>query len=339
MTDDPISSNERGRRPKPASRAVRSCRERVAAVVRWLDTHRADNPLIDVGLRLHERDRAAAGGVTGSAVAFRLFLFFVPFLLFVVGVLGFVASILSGRSAVNTTGVTGRLAEQIEFAFSQPNSTRWLAMLAGLLGIFSSGRLLARVLVVASSLAWQMPLQRRSGVRIVGIVVGTAVAVATLAVLTNRVRQSAGVATATLSFVPVAVIYAVAWGLLSLVLPRATTDPTAVLPGAAVFGITLATMEAVTQLYLPGRFAHASALYGSVGVTVVTLGWFFILGRAVVLSMTINAVVYERFGSIATFVFGLPLLRALPQRSPSLARLIRYRPPEPDRPHQAEPEG
>src|SRR3954453_19956059 len=36
-----------------------------------------DRPLVDVGLRIYQRDREAAGTIVGSAVAMRLFLFFV----------------------------------------------------------------------------------------------------------------------------------------------------------------------------------------------------------------------------------------------------------------------
>ncbi len=143
-----------------------------------------------------------------------------------------------------------------------------------------------------------------------------------LAIMANRLRNAAGTAVAYLSFVPIAIIYTVAWALVSIALPRATPDPSSVLPGAGLFGVTLASMEAFTQLYLPSRFEHASVLYGSIGVTVVTLGWFFILGRVIVLSMTLNAVIYERVGSIAKFVFGLPVLRTLPKRSPRFAHFM-----------------
>jgi uncharacterized BrkB/YihY/UPF0761 family membrane protein len=307
-------------------RFFRSGRARVVAraeaVGDWLERRREDVLVIDLGLRLYERDRAAAGAVTGSAVAFRLFLFFVPFLLFAVGILGFVAAHLDRSSFVSSTGLSGQLADQIETAFTQPDSTRWLATLVGFAGILTAGRTLARVLGVASALSWQIPVRRGSAIRVVGIVVGTAVGMLLLAVLTNRLREAAGTAIAYLSFVPIAIIYSVAWALLALALPRATPDPSSVLPGATLFGVTLAGMEAVTQLYLPSRFDHASALYGSIGVTVVTLGWFFILGRVIVLSMTLNAVIYERIGSIAKFVFGLPLLRMLPKRSPRFARFM-----------------
>jgi uncharacterized BrkB/YihY/UPF0761 family membrane protein len=295
---------------------------RAEAANRWIADHRDKNVLLDLVCRTHERDRAAAGGVTGSAVAFRLFLFFVPFLLFTVGVLGFVASFLDSDAVVKTSGVTGRLAEQIQAAFTQPTSTRWLATGFGLVGIVTAGRALAKVLIVASALAWQVPVQRQKAIRVVGIVVGTTISVALLSVLVNRLRDSAGLAVAWLSFVPLVLVYIVAWSMLCLALPRGTSDLSAVLPGAVLFSVTLAGMEAVTQLYLPGRFDHASALYGSIGVTVVTLGWFFILGRVLVLSITINAVVYERIGSVSIFLFGLPVLRVLPQRWPAVARLI-----------------
>jgi uncharacterized BrkB/YihY/UPF0761 family membrane protein len=70
-------------------------------------------------------------------------------------------------------------------------------------------------------------------------------------------------------------------------------------------------MQAVSQLYLPHRFDRASELYGSIGAAVVTLGWFFILARAIVLAMALDAVIHERFGRVSQFVFSLPGLRIL----------------------------
>ena len=49
----------------------------VARARAGIDRHR-DRPLVDVALTLHERDGAIAGAVISSAIAFRLFLFFVP---------------------------------------------------------------------------------------------------------------------------------------------------------------------------------------------------------------------------------------------------------------------
>ena len=97
------------------------------------------------------------------------------------------------------------------------------------------------------------------------------------------------------------------------------------LPGAVLVGATLAGMQAVSQLYLPNELGRASQLYGAIGMTIVTLGWFFILRRAMVLSMSLNAVIYERFGSISRWVFSLPVARILPRKSQWVRRFFELR--------------
>ena len=82
------------------------------------ERHR-QRPLVDLGLRIYERDKEAAGSVVGSAIAFRLFLFFVPLLLFVVGLLGFFAEFVTTKD-VDDAGITGTIAQQIGTALAQP---------------------------------------------------------------------------------------------------------------------------------------------------------------------------------------------------------------------------
>ena len=291
-------------------------RERVAVgqdrLERLFERHR-ERPLVDVGLRIFERDRESAGTVVGSAVAFRLFLFFIPLLLFVVGLAGFLASQI-GEREIDDAGLTGTVATQIQAALTQPNSTRWIAVLSGLFGMALAGRTLSRVLVAASCLAWKQPMNLKASPRLVGAIIGLMFSVGLVSVLVNRVRADLGLAVAGISFLVAVGIYLVAWVVLSMLLPRSTRDPGALLPGSSLVAVVVAGLQAISQLYLPGRFERASQLYGAIGTTVVTLGWFFIIGRTIVLAMAINAVVYERFGSISQFVFSLPVLRALPRR-------------------------
>ncbi len=63
-----------------------------------------------------------------------------------------------------------------------------------------------------------------------------------------------------------------------------------------------------------GSGFHTAALYGALATTIVTLGWFFFAGRAMVLGMAVDAAVFERFGSVSRFVFRLPIVRLLPRR-------------------------
>ena len=180
--------------------------------------------------------------------------------------------------------------------------------------MLTTGRTLSKVMTVASCLSWRLPPRAKASVRSIGAMVGLITGIGVVSTLVNKIRHDLGVGVATISFLAAFAIYLVAWLLVMMLLPRATPDPGALLPGALLTALTLTGVQAVSQLFLPGRLSQASELYGAVGLAVVTLGWFFIMGRAIVLAMTLNAVVHERFGSISTFVFGLPVLRALPRR-------------------------
>ena len=254
-------------------------------------------PLVDLGLRIYERDKEAAGSVVGSAIAFRLFLFFVPLLLFVVGVLGFFAELVSAQD-VDDAGITGTIAAQINTALDQPNSTRWIAVFLGLFGMASTGRTLSKALAQASCLGWRLPMRTKASVRVIAATIGLLAGIGVVTAIVNRIRQEAGIAVAGVSFAAVLVVYVVGALLLATLLPRPTSDPGVLLPGAALVGLTITGLQAVSQLYLPDRFSRASELYGAIGATVVTLGWFFIAGRAIVLANALNAAVFERFGSV-----------------------------------------
>ncbi len=141
-----------------------------------------------------------------------------------------------------------------------------------------------------------------------------------IALIINRIRADLGLGVASVSFAAAFVLYLVAWLVVLTILPRATRDPGAVLPGAALVALTLTGMQAISQLYLPDRLSRASELYGTFGATIVTLGWFFILGRTIVLAIVCNAVIHERFGSITNFVFSWPLIRLL--RKSGLVRRV-----------------
>ena len=306
-----------GRLVDGGARAAATGRGRAEQLV---ERHRHRAP-VDVALRLHERDRSSAGTVVGSAVAFRLFLFFVPLLLFVVGLAGFLGGAIDGGD-IEQAGLSGGLATQMRAALSQPDTTRWIAVGVGLVGMASTGRALSKTMVSASCLAWQLPVVAKASVKLTGAIVGLVAGVGLVSIIVNRVRSELGLAITGMSFGVALLAYAVAWVLVMAVLPRPTRDPAVVVPGAIVLAATLVGMQAVSQLYLPGRFSHASEVYGAIGTAVVVLGWFFILGRAIVLSMALNAVVLERFGSISDALFALPVLRALPRRSPRLARFF-----------------
>lgn len=282
----------------------------------------ADVPVVGIGLAMLRRDKEAAGAVAGSAIAFRLFLFFVPLLLFLVGVAGLISGFIQADQVTRGAGISGNLAADIRLAFAQPGVTRWLATGIGLVGALTSGRSLSKVLASSSAIAWRIPPTQRASIRTVGMVAGLVCSIGLLSILVNRLREALGLGVASVSLVPVFIVYVAVWIGISLLLPRGTTDPGAVLPGAVVVALTITALQAVSEFYVPDQLSRANQLYGAIGTTVTTLGWFFFLGRAVSVAMELNAVLYERIGSVSTFVFSLPVLRILPRRMAWLRRFF-----------------
>jgi uncharacterized BrkB/YihY/UPF0761 family membrane protein len=278
---------------------------------------------IDVTLRLVERDREAFGSVLGSAVAFRLFLFFVPVLLLLVGLLQFELAGISADDVAKQAGVGSALASEIEQGVQRSGDGRWIVVVIGAAGALWAGRSLAKVLSASAILAWRVDPPRRSvSLRVTGAIVGLMMTILVAAGVVNRIQLAAGPAIGGTSLIAVAVVYGIAWFLVSTLLPRATTDPSALIPGAVLAGVVMAAVQAFTQLYLPDKISHASDLFGGFGVAVVTLGSFFLVGRVLVATSLVNAVVWERFGSVAGFVLGLPGVRRLARRMPFVVRFF-----------------
>src|ERR1700685_3186282 len=149
------------------TRFATTTRGGVASVQRWLARYEGI-PVVDVVVGTFRRDRRAAGSVMSSALAFRLFLFFLPLLLLTIGVAGFASDVVDARSANQTAGISGGLAKQVSGAFHQPGLTRWVAVLLGLFGVLVAGRSLSRVLYAASAAAWGLPGGGRGRLRAAG---------------------------------------------------------------------------------------------------------------------------------------------------------------------------
>ena len=140
------------------------------------------------------------------------------------------------------------------------------------------------------------------------------------AALLNRVKDNQGIAVITTSWLLAVVIYAVGWFLVTATLPRRTSDPGALLPGAVLVGGSLAALQWFMQYYLPSKLATTTALAGSVGASVAALGYMFLIGRVMASSLILDAVVFDRLGSISEVVFALPVLNRIPRRFPWVAR-------------------
>jgi len=313
--------------PDPSERSVSriaalqsSARVRSEQATAWASRMRERSVIIEAIFVVYERDRISAGSVLGSAIAFRLFLFFVPTVVFGVGLIGVIAGYVDPDTVTETASLTGALADQIRSALSQSTTAAYISLLTGLFLMLTAGRTLAKALVASSSLAWLTGGKVTAKVKVVATIIGIVTSLTLASMVINKIRVELGGAVVSLSFGVIFVIYVVLLILLMSALPRRTPDPGALLPGAVLASLVLIGMQAISQLYLPDRLSGASELYGGIGVAIVTLGWLFIVGRTLALAFSANAALFDRFGSLSQPIFALPVLRALPRRSRSVRR-------------------
>ena len=310
--DDATSSVSR------VARLQATAHDRAADATRWASTLRERSPVADAAFVIYERDRASAGTVLGSAIAFRLFLFFVPCVVFGVGLVGALSGHVSSRSITDAGSISGALAANIRAAHAQSTTATVISLLTGFFLMASAGRSLSKALVASSNLSWLA--NGRVTAKLKAIVAITAVMTSgvLMSFVIGRIRDEAGIAFAGLSFGASFFVYLVLFMLLMASLPRGTTDPGAILPGAALVAFVIIAMQAVSQLYIPNRISEASDLYGGIGVAVVALGWLFLIGRTLSFAFSVNAALFDRFGSLSQGIFSLPVLRLVPQKSTAL---------------------
>src|SRR4029078_13500079 len=95
-----------------------------------------------------ERYQDVAGGLLAAAVAFRLFLWLVPFVLVAVTLVGWIAADtgLSKGDLARRFGVVGAAARYVADASSQATSTRLVIIVIGLYALFLASRSSVRAL-------------------------------------------------------------------------------------------------------------------------------------------------------------------------------------------------
>ncbi|MBI4933407.1 MAG: hypothetical protein HY828_05980 [Actinobacteria bacterium] len=284
------------------------------AQLKWSKA-RVDHSSVGFAEAIYERDQDSFASVLGSAIALRLFLFVVPVTLAGVGLVNLMALDHLLDDTVTSNVTLGTLSAALK------DASAWKAFtttVTGLILTLWAGRTLARVLATTSSAAWQ--LERRSKVRpvqmlaLIGVMFSTVVA----NLMYTRLRDVSGIAAGFVVTLMVLATVTIAWFLVSLTLPRITTDPGAVLPGALMFGVAYTALQWFMQFYLPNKIARTSDTFGQLAVTIATLGNFFFIGRMMSASFVLSAVVFERYGSVSHVIFGLPVVRTLPRKFPKL---------------------
>jgi len=278
---------------KRLSAQVDRQKDRAQEILKEAESRRPRSALLDVGFTAYEHDGQVGGGILAGAIAFRIFLFVVPFVFVLVSGFGLAAdaSNHSPSELAASAGIVGLMASMVKTVDDQSFGTRLTIFIVGGFALIIAARTLMRVLNATFVLVWRLPRTRfRRQVRAVSglllIVLLGAVLVRLLAFLD---AQSVIVAMAGTLLSLALIIVGWTWASLRVFPHPTQLLATDVLPGAVLVAFGVEAMRLFTIIYVSRSFEHKSQTYGAVGGSLALLLWAYVLGRIIIGSAVLNA--------------------------------------------------
>jgi uncharacterized BrkB/YihY/UPF0761 family membrane protein len=254
-------------------------------------------PLYGLPLTAFATYAARQGMLLASAIAFRLFFWVLPVVLLLVALLS-----AFGRSdsdlrdaAVDSTGISGAARAEVISALSEGGRSWWILAIIGLFGVLWTTMLLRRTLVLVNAHLWEASVGKTRTRQLVVSVLFFVALVSLVAFSAKLVGEidSLFPGSIVVALLGQALVTGACWFAVMRQLPDRRSDWTDLIPGALVFGIGLSLMHLVSRIYLPARFEHSSALYGSLGIAAAMLVWLLLFGQLVVWSGIVSAVWHD----------------------------------------------
>jgi uncharacterized BrkB/YihY/UPF0761 family membrane protein len=268
---------------------LRRWRERGRNVSARVEAARPHHATVDFGLTLFERDASIGGGLLAGALAYRLFVLLLPTALLFVSGLGLYAGAAdkSTSEAAEEAGLHGLIASQV--ASSSASGARLFVFILMVPAVLYATATLYRALAIVHGIVWQgsgrgaRPTPRGIGTLFAALLL--VVAAAQIVGWIRRHDQLGGLA----ALLVYLVLAGGGWLLVSLQLPHRDVHWQALIPGAALVGVGLLFVN-VFNLYVTTRLVEGRAdTYGALGIATALLLSLVIVGRLIVLSAEVNA--------------------------------------------------
>lgn len=286
-----MSEERKGR----LSEAVERARIESERALEYAEDARGRSPLVDLGFDVFERDRARLGGLLSGALAYRFFLWLLPFTLMFVGVIGAITAVVGQAPGEfsDDLGLQGVLADLIRDAAEQ--SGWWIALVIGLAGTAYAGLGAVRALRISHAAAWGIRPERAArpvllSLWFFAVVSGLLAASGSATFL----RERAGVLGTIVTVAGLALVYFAVWLRVSEALPHRDVPRRGLVPGAALVAAGAQGLHLFTVYYLSDSAERATSVYGAIGAALAILLWLFILARLAVAGAMLNAELARR---------------------------------------------
>jgi uncharacterized BrkB/YihY/UPF0761 family membrane protein len=267
--------SERGGRLKTAMASAKGASERHVALA--------------VPIRAAERNRRVAASVLAGGLAYRIFLWLLPFGLIVGGALG-LSNANNTEDAVEGGGLPGAVTNAIGDAARSTHSDSWWLFAVGVPLLLWAGYTGAKAVQLIHSLVWDEPPPRPKPLQASLAFTGMVCAFISAVALTWWVREDwPGLLAPVLTFAPLAGL----WLLASLHLPHRDAPWTALLPGAFVVAIGFQVLHEVVGTFLVPKLEKSTSLYGDLGATTTFLFFMYMTAILVVTAPVLNSSLHD----------------------------------------------
>ncbi len=286
--------DELGSHPAADTRMGRA-RTRLLDSAERLTTWGPLGPVAEVGWRVYRRDQQIAGTVLAAAVAYRVFIWFLPLALVAVAGLGLLSS--DANQVAADAGVSGYVAHSVAQASTATSLfARVTLIVSGSVVFLYESYALLRTLRAVSAFAWRIPvspMRRPAQQTLMFLALSGALLV--VLNLTPRLTVLLPLHLGFLLAIGALLIVPLYYVLLShFVLPNRAPHWLAFVPGAILLYVTYGAVHLLASLVIVPWVAHKQATYGVLGVAAGLLFTIFIFARVLELGFSLNAVLCEQ---------------------------------------------
>jgi uncharacterized BrkB/YihY/UPF0761 family membrane protein len=268
----------------------------VAAKLAELRGRAEEMPAGSAALQALKNEHDAGGGLIAGGVAFRFFLWLVPFGLIVasVGSLWREYDEDGLESAAREFGLGAASAEAASEALQTSEQNAVLLLLLGLTSLvwFTIGVL--RAANISYALAWRVEVPKiRRPLAAIALPNGLLVLAFAVSAATAWLHEQLG--TTALLSVAVGFVWTTAVTLFAMWhLPHRASQPFELLPGAMIVGVGYQLMDVAVLFYFAPKLGESQETYGAFGAAATLLVWLYVLCRLFTAAGFLNATLWTR---------------------------------------------
>jgi uncharacterized BrkB/YihY/UPF0761 family membrane protein len=273
--------------------------DRLHAALDEAERRRSDSPAVESAFGVVAANRRTAASLLAGGLAYRFFLWALPFALFSAAAFRLIADAAekSNSELAKELGMGAAMAGTVGRAAGATGRSYVVLLLVGLVLMLIAAKSVWKSLCISSELAWDMRSDRRDILSadrqrsliptlvVAGVLLGLSLLNAAASVL-----YGGGIVTDLVAAIVTAGVIAgtLTWA------GRALPHPDGVpwlhfIPGAIAFALGMALLRLITAVYLAGKLDRADDLYGALGIAAVFMAFLYLLGRLVMVWLIVNA--------------------------------------------------